>query len=130
MQAPGDGTIGTGGSGSTSESPTGGMARRASGGGGPSPAFGDTTQDAMAKVLHERYLSEREKAKTLAARLKESEVRMGDLEEVSWVVGCFGDRSVSGGRSVFVCRSVDVDRMFGVLMFRGDRARVIHLIIQ
>lgn len=43
---------------------------------------GDITQDAMAKVLHERWLSEREKAKTLESRLKESEARIGDLEEV------------------------------------------------
>ncbi|CAM9680382.1 unnamed protein product, partial [Hapterophycus canaliculatus] len=43
---------------------------------------GDITQDAMAKVLHERWLSERQKAKTLESRLKESEARIGDLEEV------------------------------------------------
>ncbi|CAB1117459.1 unnamed protein product [Ectocarpus sp. CCAP 1310/34] len=43
---------------------------------------GDTTQDAMAKVLHERWLSERKKARSLESRLKESEVRIGDLEEV------------------------------------------------
>lgn len=54
--------------------------RRGGGGGG---GGGDTTQDAMAKVLHERWLSEREKAKALETRLKESEARMGDLEEVS-----------------------------------------------
>ena len=42
-----------------------------------------TTQDMMAKVLHERYLSEREKVRTLHTRLKESEARIGDLEEVS-----------------------------------------------
>lgn len=52
--------------------------RRAGGGGGG----GDITQDAMAKVLHERWLSEREKAKALESRLKESEGRIGDLEEV------------------------------------------------
>lgn len=42
----------------------------------------DTTQDAMAKVLHERWLSEREKAKTLEARLSEAEARMEDMDEV------------------------------------------------
>lgn len=46
---------------------------------------GDTTQDAMAKVLHERWLSEREKARTLEARLKDTEARMGDVDEVSAV---------------------------------------------
>lgn len=42
-----------------------------------------STQDIMAKVLHERYMSEREKVKTLQARLKESKAKIGDLEEVS-----------------------------------------------
>lgn len=57
-----------------------GVGRRGVGGGGA--GGGDITQDAMAKVLHERYLSERGKAKTLESRLKESEARIGDLEEV------------------------------------------------
>lgn len=58
-------------------------ARRAGGGGGAGAGGGgDTTQDAMAKVLHERWLSEREKAKALESRLKDSEARIGDLEEV------------------------------------------------
>lgn len=60
-----------------------GVARRGGGGGGGAGAGGgDTTLDAMAKVLHERWLSEREKARTLESRLKESEARIGDLEEV------------------------------------------------
>lgn len=54
------------------------------GGGGRAGTVGDaSTQDIMAKVLHERYLSEREKVKTLHARLKESKAKIGDLEEVS-----------------------------------------------
>ncbi|CAM9559607.1 unnamed protein product [Ectocarpus sp. 12 AP-2014] len=59
--------------------------RRSSGlgsSGRPGAGVGDTTQDAMAKVLHERWLSERKKARSLESRLKESEVRIGDLEEV------------------------------------------------
>lgn len=55
---------------------------RRAGGGGGGGGGGDTTQDAMAKVLHERWLSEREKAKALESRLKEYEARIGDLEEV------------------------------------------------
>lgn len=52
--------------------------------GGRAGTMGDaSTQDIMAKVLHERYMSEREKVKTLQARLKESKAKIGDLEEVS-----------------------------------------------
>lgn len=43
---------------------------------------GDTTHDAMTKTLHERWLSEREKAKILEGRLKDAEFRICDLEEV------------------------------------------------
>lgn len=59
----------------------GGGARAGTGAG--AGGGGDTTQDAMAKVLHERWLSEREKAKALESRLKDYEARIGDLEEVS-----------------------------------------------
>lgn len=81
-QAAGDGTTG---SSMTERSGAGSEAsamRRGGGGGGGGAGGADTTQDAMAKVLHERYLSEREKAKTLESRLKESLARLGDLEEV------------------------------------------------
>lgn len=44
--------------------------------GGASGGGGDTMQDAMAKVLHERWLSEREKARTLEARLSDAEARL------------------------------------------------------
>ncbi|CAM9992875.1 unnamed protein product, partial [Laminaria digitata] len=74
-QAPGDQTTG-----SSSLSERNGSGVDVGGGGGA--GGGDTTLDAMAKVLHERWLSEREKARTLESRLKESEARIGDLEEV------------------------------------------------
>lgn len=80
-----------GGDGSVMQNKVGGAMDRRAGGGigsGVGIMFGssggiDTTQDAMAKVLHERWQSEREKAKTLEARLKDADARMGDLEEVS-----------------------------------------------
>lgn len=68
--------------------------------GGAGLGVGDTTQDAMAKVLHERWLSEREKAKALETRLKESEARIGDLEEVRNFFG--GAVSVLLPKSTFV----------------------------
>ncbi|CBN79869.1 hypothetical protein Esi_0516_0009 [Ectocarpus siliculosus] len=71
---PGDGTTGS----AVSERRSSGLESSGRHGGG----VGDTTQDAMAKVLHERWLSERKKARSLESRLKESEVRIGDLEEV------------------------------------------------
>lgn len=70
------------------------------GGGGGGVA--NTTQDVMAKVLHERWLSEREKAKTLEARLSDAEARMGDMDEVrfeDWVMTRQGDmREGRGGK--------------------------------
>lgn len=57
-------------------------AAAASTAGGGGSGVVNTTQDVMAKVLHERWLSEREKAKTLEARLSDAEARMGDMDEV------------------------------------------------
>lgn len=88
---PGDGTTGP----PVSERRSSGLESSGRHGGG----VGDTTQDAMAKVLHERWLSERKKARSLESRLKESEVRIGDLEEVS--------REGEGARLLFMVLQLD-----------------------
>lgn len=69
---------------------------------------GDTTQHAMTKVLHERWLSEREKARTLEARLSDAEARMSDMDEV---------RKIRGKRGSVGCSHVGTHTYFVVCQF-------------